>query len=83
LKEVGWAPEPVWMWYRREKPYFCRKPNPGRPTLSLVTILTELFLLPTKKNEECMKERKKEDKNRKVMPGKEIIQEKKEELIRL
>jgi len=40
-QETKWAPEPVWMRWRRE-------PNPGRLANSLVTTLTELSrLLPT------------------------------------
>jgi hypothetical protein len=33
-KEVGWAPEPVWMLWRREKSFPCRESNPGYPARS-------------------------------------------------
>jgi hypothetical protein len=45
-QEAGWAIEPVWMrWKRKCLPCSCQKSKPGRPTRSLVTVLTELLRL--------------------------------------
>jgi hypothetical protein len=40
--EAGWAPEPVWMLWRREKCCPCWQSNPGRPARSeyLITMRT-------------------------------------------
>jgi len=43
--EVGWAPEPVWMQWQRQKisyHFSCRKLNPGHPICSLVIVLNEI-----------------------------------------
>jgi len=39
-QKAEWAPEPVWIRWRREKDTFpCWKSNPGRTARSLLTIL--------------------------------------------
>jgi hypothetical protein len=46
VQEDGWAPEPVWKRWRREKNHCTyRESNSGRPASSLVTILTEMVEL--------------------------------------
>jgi hypothetical protein len=40
--EAGWAPEPVWTrWQKEKNPCPCRESDPGRSPRSLVTVLTE------------------------------------------
>jgi hypothetical protein len=42
-QDAGWTPEPVWIWWGRQKnPCPSWKSNPSHPAHSLVTALTQL-----------------------------------------